>query len=71
MTIIVYIQVIDYGMEKNCDSKEEACCNRPLIPWFHKKLGYTTNDYIEMRICFNEGTNDEDSPVEEYEIYVK
>ena len=56
---------------KNCDSKEQACCKRPLIPWFHKKLGYTTNDYIEMRLCFNEGTNDEDSPVEEYEIYVK
>ena len=55
----------------NCQSSEEACCNRPLIPWFHKKLGYTTNDYIEMRFCFNEGTHDEDSPVEEYEIYVK
>ena len=56
---------------QNCGSKEEACCKRALIPWFHKKLGYTTTDYIEMRFCFNEGTHDEDSPVEEYEIYVK
>ena len=56
---------------KNCQSGEEACCKRSLIPWFHKKLGYTTNDYIEMRFCFSEGTNDEDTPVEEYEIYVK
>ena len=56
---------------KNCQSGEEACCKRSLIPWFHKKLGYTTNDYIEMRFCFSEGTHDEDSPVEEYEIYVK
>ena len=53
---------------QNCRSSEKPCCNRPLIPWFHKKLGYTTNDYIEMRFCFNEGTHDEDSPVEEYEI---
>ena len=56
---------------KNCQSGEEACCKRSLIPWFHKKLGYTTNDYIEMRFCFNDGTHNEDSPVEEYEIYVK
>ena len=56
---------------KNCRSVEAPCCQRPLIPWFHKKLGYTTTDYIEMRLCFNEGTNDEDSPVKQYEIYVK
>ena len=55
----------------NCRSSEAACCKRPLIPWFHKKFGYTTTDYIEMRLCFNEGTNDEDSPVFQYEIYVK
>ena len=57
---------------KNCRSLETPCCNtHSLIPWFHKKLGYTTTDYIEMRLCFSEGTNDEDSPVEQYEIYVK
>ena len=57
---------------KNCRSVEAPCCTtHSLIPWFHKKLGYTTTDYIEMRLCFNEGTNDEDSPVEQYEIYVK
>ena len=57
---------------KNCRSVEAPCCTtHPLIPWFHKKLEYTTTDYIEMRFCFNEGTIDEDSPVEQYEIYVK
>ena len=57
---------------KNCRSLEAPCCTtHSLIPWFHKKLGYTTTDYIEMRLCFSEGTNDEDSPVEQYEIYVK
>ena len=57
---------------KNCRSLEAPCCTtHSFIPWFHKKLGYTTTDYIEMRLCFSEGTNDEDSPVEQYEIYVK
>uniref|UniRef100_A0A1X7VN79 Fibrinogen C-terminal domain-containing protein n=1 Tax=Amphimedon queenslandica TaxID=400682 RepID=A0A1X7VN79_AMPQE len=56
---------------QNCRSSEAGCCKRPLIPWFHKKFGYTTTDYIEMRFCFNEGTHDEDSPVFQYEIYVK
>uniref|UniRef100_A0A1X7SHR3 Fibrinogen C-terminal domain-containing protein n=1 Tax=Amphimedon queenslandica TaxID=400682 RepID=A0A1X7SHR3_AMPQE len=56
---------------KNCNFNEAACCKRPLIPWFHKNLGYTTTDYIEMGFYFNEGTHDEDSPVFQYEIYVK
>ena len=57
---------------KNCRSVEAPCCNtHSLIPWFHKKLGYTTTDYIEMRLCFSAETDDEDSPVEQYEIYVK
>ena len=56
---------------QNCRSSEAACCKRPLIPWFLKKLDHTTTDYIEMRLCFNEGTHDEDSPVFQYEIYVK
>ena len=56
---------------KDCGSSETACCQRPLIPWFYKSIGYYTTDYIEMRICCNEGTNDEDVAVEQYELYVK
>ena len=56
---------------KDCGSSESGCCQRPLIPWFYKSIGYYTTDYIEMRICCNEGTNDEDVAVEQYELYVK
>ena len=56
---------------KDCGSSETACCQRPLIPWFYKSIGYYTTDYIEMRICCNEGTNDEDVAIEQYELYVK
>ena len=54
---------------KNCGSLEQTCCQG--LPWFHKTLNYTTNDYIEMRVCGDQSTWDEDVPVGYYEIYVK
>ena len=54
-----------------CGSIETACCQRYGIPWFYKKFSYSTTDYIEMRICLNEGTSNEDCAVAQYEIYVK
>ena len=54
-----------------CGSIETACCQRTGIPWFYKKLNCSTTDYIEMRICLDEGTSDEDCAVAQYEIYVK
>ena len=56
---------------KDCGSIETACCQSSLIPWFYKSIGNYTTDYIEMRICCNEGTNDEDVTIEQYDIYVK
>ena len=56
---------------KDCGSSETACCQSSLIPWFYKSIGNYTTDDIEMRICCNEGTNDEDVAIEQYDIYVK
>ena len=56
---------------KGCGSSETNCCQRTLIPWFYKSFTHSTTDYIEMRICCDEGTSDEDVPVGKYEIYVK
>ena len=57
---------------QGCDSDEVACCNVPGIPWFHRNYGSNiTTDYIELRVCGNERTSSEDSPVSYYEIYVK
>ena len=55
----------------DCGNSETACCQRTLIPWFYKSFGYSTTDYVEMRICCDQNTDDEDVPVEQYEIYVK
>ena len=57
---------------QGCGFNETACCNVPGIPWFHRDYGNTTTtDYIELRVCGDEGTDNEDAPVSYYEIYVK
>uniref|UniRef100_A0A1X7U6B6 Fibrinogen C-terminal domain-containing protein n=1 Tax=Amphimedon queenslandica TaxID=400682 RepID=A0A1X7U6B6_AMPQE len=57
---------------QDCGSEETACCNVPGIPWFHRDYGNTTTtDYIELRVCGDEGTDNEDVPVSYYEIYAQ
>ena len=56
---------------EGCGSLETVCCQAAGLPWFHKRLSAPTSDNIEMRICANSGTNDEDIPVGYYDIYVK
>ena len=59
------------GNGYSCRSLEVTCCNFSL-PWFHRDYGSTTTtDYIELRVCGDEGTDNEDSPITSYEIYVK
>ena len=53
-----------------CRGLESNCCKSSL-PWFHKQLGTTTNDYIEVRVCGDQSTGDEDTPINQLEIYVK
>ena len=57
---------------QSCGSDEAPCCNVTGIPWFHRDYGNTTTtDYIELRVCGDEGTANEDVPVSYYEIYVQ
>ena len=57
---------------QSCGSAESPCCNVPGIPWFHRDYGNTTTtDYIELRVCGDEETSNEDVPVSFYEIYVQ
>lgn len=56
---------------QNCGPIEEECCTNPNLPWFNKVFSYSTTDYIELRVCCDEGFNNEDVPVYFYEIYVK
>ena len=57
---------------QDCHTLETACCSVPGLPWFHRDYGNTTTtDYLELRVCGDEGTGNEDVPVGYYEIYVK
>ena len=56
---------------KGCGSLESNCCSAPGLPWFNKVLNSTTNDYIELRVCADQDTGNEDAPVSFYELYVK
>uniref|UniRef100_A0A1X7V0B7 Fibrinogen C-terminal domain-containing protein n=1 Tax=Amphimedon queenslandica TaxID=400682 RepID=A0A1X7V0B7_AMPQE len=56
---------------KDCVPIETDCCSSPYLPWFYRNLNTTTTDYIELRVCCDQNTNDEDVPVNLYEIYIK
>ena len=56
---------------KGCGSFEGDCCAAPGLPWFNKILNTTTTDYLELRVCGDEDTTNEDVPVSYYELYVK
>ena len=56
---------------EQCGTIEGGCCGATGLPWFNKTLSTPTSDYIELRVCCNQGTSDEDVPVGLYEVYVK
>ena len=57
---------------EGCGSLEGPCCAAPGLPWFHRDYGNViTTDYIELRICCDQSTDNEDVPISFYEIYVK
>ena len=46
-----------------------TCCEFNNPPWFCKQLPQPTTDDIELRICANQ--HDEDTPIEQVEIYIR
>ena len=48
----------------------QCCSNGKSPPWFTVQLSNPTLDDIEVRICADEGTDNEDTPVELIEIYI-
>lgn len=48
-----------------------ACCTFNNPPWFCKQLAQLTTDDFEVRICSDQETSNEDTPIELIEVYVK
>lgn len=55
---------------KQCDYYESGCCNNNA-PWFSKLLTESTTDQIEVRVCDDEIAQNERTPLEMLEIYVR
>ena len=53
-----------------CES-QNTCCSFNNPPWFYKQLSQPTSDNIEMRVCRDESSMNEDIPVEKIDIYVQ
>ena len=53
-----------------CESPN-TCCSFNNPPWFYKQLSQPTTDNIEMRVCRDESSTNEDIPVEMIDIYVQ
>ena len=53
----------------NCHNA--TCCSKNNPPWFNVQFWSATTDDIEVRICGDQGTGDEDSPIALLEIYVQ
>ena len=47
------------------------CCSLNNPPWFYKELPQPTTDDIEMRVCRDQGTHDENLSIDIVEIYVQ
>ena len=49
---------------------QNTCCTG-TSPWFYRQFPQPTTDYIEMRVCSDQGTGNEDIAVETIDIYVQ
>ena len=49
----------------------ECCSNGKSPPWFSVTLPNPTSDDIEIRICADEGTQNENTPIQLLEIYIQ
>ena len=48
-----------------------TCCEFNNPPWFCKRLPQLTTDDIELRICGDQHIWDEDTPIEQVEVYIQ
>ena len=55
---------------QQCPGIEAPCCTHPNMPWFKKTLSETTTEDIELRVCTNQISSSENTPLELIELLV-
>ena len=57
---------------QQCDDAEAPCCPaNSTMPWFYRSLDAQTSDDIELRVCSNKESSDENTPLDIIELYIK
>ena len=56
---------------KNCGTASATCCTDQKQPWFCKRLSSSVVGDLEMRVCTDEATNNEDIGLQSFEFYVQ
>ena len=52
-------------------ASSNSCCENNNPPWFCTELSMPTSNDIELRLCADETTDNEDVPIEKFELYVQ
>ena len=61
--------LIHYGMDRTVH-QTSGCCAQLGMPWFYRRTPVPLSENIEVRICKTELHSDEDTAIEEMEIYI-
>ena len=56
---------------QQCDNEGTCCTGANTPPWFSVELPDSTSDDIEVRLCHDQDTTDEDTPIQLLELYVQ
>ena len=56
---------------QQCNNEGTCCTGANTPPWFSVDLPDSTSDDIEVRICHNQSTGDEDTPIQLLELYIQ
>ena len=53
-----------------CNHDEVTCCNPPDLPWFCRNFPTPITEDLEVRICLDEGLDNENVALEFFELYI-
>ena len=56
---------------QQCGGNEGTCCDPPNIPWFCKTFPNPISEDLEIRICTDEGLDNENVAIESFELYIQ
>ena len=56
---------------QQCGGDESTCCTSPNQPWFCKTFPTPISEDLEVRICTDEGFNNENMAVESFGLYIQ